>query len=340
MSKNKPEFGYAPPETPEKNKRALQGLQSFLQNNSTAPNPTLPDQISIVKGMFNRILRRDRKDWATVQSSFGDPAPEEIKKIVQILPGIRKAILRNNQTEIQRCKAQLRKTKFLTYAKNYLPSAPTPAPKQTPAPKSAATPGSAEQKIIPTANIAPTIHWVNATPVTIWIYRTQNPCSTHSDMVEPVTANVPSVRDREPHAMNIAYCRQCKKYYITSTSFNLYAAKYGMPLIQIAIAQTQETSSVYTQWQDESVLHFVGYNVNAVNNLSAAERQRILAEALNAGLVTKLQTITFLEGLIRRNRTKENLRYAVSKWKNDLQFVLDYQVERQRHVYGKFEIIK
>lgn len=338
MAKSKPDFGYAPPETPEKNKRALRELCGFLQSNKSSSDARLADQISIVKGMFNRILRRDRKDWATVRSLFGEPAPEEIIKIVQVLPGMRRAILRGNQAEIQRCRMQLGKTKILTYAKNYLlPESLAEQPPE-PEPEEAAKP--VEKKTMSAAKPAPQIHWINPDPVTIWIYRMHDPCRTHSDMVEPVTAKVPSVRDREPHAMNIAYCRHCKKYYITSTSFNLYASKYGMPLIQIAIAQTQDTKCDYALWREESVLHFIGYNVSAVHALSAAQRQQILVEALDAGLVTKPHTVAFLEGLIRRNRTRENYRYAVSKWEDDLRFVLDYKVDRQRHVCGEWKIIK
>lgn len=173
-------------------------------------------------------------------------------------------------------------------------------------------------------------------PQKIWIYKAKTPCPSHPDRVESVTAFVLSVEDHLQHPINVSYCNQCNKYYINSTSFNLYSQKYGMPLIELYNSAGGGYGN-YTTWSEESILHFLGYNVNSTDNLSDEERQRILTQAIEAGHINKPKVIVFLETMIRLNERQEKKTNAVTKWRKDLKYISDYKLEKQRSVYGEFK---
>lgn len=170
-------------------------------------------------------------------------------------------------------------------------------------------------------------------PESIWVYKAKTPCPSHSSEVETVTAYVLSVQDGLYHPINVVYCKRCKKYHINATSFNIYSKKYGMPLIKLASSSGDGYGECAT-WREESVLHFLGYNVNGMDNLSDVERHKILSQAMDAGHMQKAKVISFLETMIRLNEGQPKKASAVVKWKKDLKYVLDYKVEKQRKIYG------
>ncbi len=175
----------------------------------------------------------------------------------------------------------------------------------------------------------------NISSANIWIYKAKSPCPSHIDQVEAVTAYVTSVQDNMRHPINVSYCRKCKKYFINTTSFNIYSKKYGMPLIKLS-TPGEGSFGDYASWREESVLHFLGYNVNSQDNLSEAERQRILTQSMEAGYISKPKIISFLETMIKLNEGQDRKANAVFKWKKDLKYVLDYKIDKQRKVYGMF----
>lgn len=167
----------------------------------------------------------------------------------------------------------------------------------------------------------------------IWIYRAKLPCADHQ--VESVTAYVPSMNDGQFYPINVTYCKKCNKYYINSVSFNQYSGKYGMPDIKLAVSDSTGKFNDYSTWNEESILHFIGYNVSGTDNLSDTDRQKILSQAIESGMVRKADVISFIETLIRRSERQNRMKYALLKWKKDLQYVLEYQIKNQRKVYGK-----
>lgn len=172
---------------------------------------------------------------------------------------------------------------------------------------------------------------------TIWIYRGKIPCPDHEEQTESVTVYVPSVKDPELNALNVNYCKTCNKYYINSESFNIYARKYGMPQIHLSSGGGSEFGD-FSTWQEESLLHFLGYNVSSTEGLSNTERQQILSEAIDAKFLSKAKVVTFLEGLIRRNKDIVKMDNAVAKWRLDLKFVLNYKISEQRKIQGHFMV--
>lgn len=174
--------------------------------------------------------------------------------------------------------------------------------------------------------------------VTIWIYKGKTPCPQHPDEVEAVTAYIPSSRDFKEYPLTVNYCRRCRRYYINSIQFNLYAQRHGMPLVNLRSMASSGTYADYSTWQDESLLHFLGYNVNATDNIPEYARQELLAQAMDAGIVSKPNVSSFLEGLIRRSEGQIKMQAAIGKWKRDLQFVANYKIHDQRKVFGNLKI--
>lgn len=75
---------------------------------------------------------------------------------------------------------------------------------------------------------------------------------------------------------------------------------------------------------DESALHKLGYTVSQEKGLSAKQRQEILEFAINSKMMTKRKVISFLEYLIKTNGKKKTNEIAVSKWKEDLEYIKRY----------------
>ena len=91
-------------------------------------------------------------------------------------------------------------------------------------------------------------------------------------------------------------------------------------------------SGSYSDRADESKLRKLGYSVANNSELSEKQRQGLLQNAIEHGLVSKGYVITYLENNIRINGRKESNSVAVYKWKRDLEFVRqlsDFRYEKK-----------
>lgn len=172
-------------------------------------------------------------------------------------------------------------------------------------------------------------------PAEIWIYNLKLPCSRHPEKVETVTAFIPVNDDTQSKPANIYYCPICNKYYINIEQYNQFAKKYGLPFVKLRT--NSPTMIDYTDFKDESILHIMGYNVNCIDALSSSERHNILIHALATNTLTKAQIISFIEFLIYRNKNKLKLENACSKWRDDVNFIRNLNIDKQRKIIGTFK---
>ena len=163
------------------------------------------------------------------------------------------------------------------------------------------------------------------------------PCPRHPTSIESVTAQVYALKAECPKSLNIYYCKSCCKYYINSEQYHEFARKYGLPVFRLRTKVTQGESLQYEDWQKESLLHILGYNVNGTDNLSSYERRTILKYAIDSKTMEKSAVVAFLENLIYRNQGKVNFQNALQKWKADLQYVREYKITEQRGVQAVFK---
>lgn len=114
-------FGISPlkAKTEYANREAVYQVRQYLTNQIT----TVEDiklEISIVKGLFNRILRQDQWDWFIINTYFDYPYINDLAFIANHLNRLRISIRDNKTEEIDRVKKALWLSRCITYLDNYL----------------------------------------------------------------------------------------------------------------------------------------------------------------------------------------------------------------------------
>ena len=115
-------FGMAPlkKETEEKNRKAILSVRNFVEGTGRFDLETLLDDISWVKGIFNRVVRQDQWDWFTVNMYLDYPIYSDIKGIVSGLASLRGAVKRRDDALGKGSLGQLKRKHFIEYCDNYL----------------------------------------------------------------------------------------------------------------------------------------------------------------------------------------------------------------------------
>lgn len=87
-------FGMAPEKSKmhEERLRAVVQVLSIINNGETTYSPWKGDCLSMVKGMFTRILKQDQWDWFIVMCSLGLPSKRISSKISKTLGELRKSL--------------------------------------------------------------------------------------------------------------------------------------------------------------------------------------------------------------------------------------------------------
>ena len=165
--------------------------------------------------------------------------------------------------------------------------------------------------------------------VDVWVYRLKRPCQHHG--VQSVTAFVPSERSPVEQPINVAFCPVCQRYYINDDQYRSFTKQFGLPYIRLR----SNSAPDFSTWQEESLLHYMGYNVNATDNLSATARHAILEHAIDTGAMTKIQVISFLEFLIHQSEYNPKFVNACEKWRADVEHIRNYRLHEQKYVRGR-----
>lgn len=134
-----------------------------------------------------------------------------------------------------------------------------------------------------------------------------------------------------------AYCKDCNCYYILDSSFKALQ-KQGVILCQlITLAELKGKGfSVFSGegMKAQSMLRRCGYTVNATDDLSATQRQKILALVLDNRIYSASELYNFLDWLIGyhgRSRQRD-MSAAIEKWTDDRNFVANYKAGLRRSV--------
>lgn len=159
------------------------------------------------------------------------------------------------------------------------------------------------------------------------------PCPSHPKEVECVTALIYCTKSNRPEKMSINYCKECERYYINSESYRQYAELYGLPMLRLSSRRLGGKID-YNEWNKESELAAYGYSAGESKGLGETHRQRLLADLVDSGLMTKSEIVGWLEFLIR---TRKNVDGSIvqSRRKSDLRFLNNYRINEQRFVWAK-----
>lgn len=115
-------FGMAPlkAETARLNREAICAVRGFVSGEVISIKSNFPDEISRVKGLFNRIIKQDQWDWFTINMYMDYPSYRDLTCIVSSLSSLRKAILEKDDSKGKKALETLVKRHFLEYCSNYL----------------------------------------------------------------------------------------------------------------------------------------------------------------------------------------------------------------------------
>lgn len=120
----------------------------------------------------------------------------------------------------------------------------------------------------------------------------------------------------------VEYCYECKKFLMKFDDYQCYLRKFGFFPLKINVEKTKLNSF---QRAEFSPLRLQGYCVNQNENLSKETRQKILMYILDYRILSKRKVLNYLEMFIKENENSFYKSLAVSKWKEDLNFVLNYK---------------
>lgn len=164
---------------------------------------------------------------------------------------------------------------------------------------------------------------------TLYVCKGLISCNRNNHKVESVTG-VMLAKSSAIIKVNTNYCPQCRKHFISYNEYVRYRKLYGILLGNIKVTNGSFVSSE-TDLAEESILHMCGYSVNQTDNLSAAVRQSILQYLIDSKVSNKPEIIDYLNFFIKRNGKRQNMEEAVRRWNEDLRWVREYQINRQRH---------
>lgn len=132
---------------------------------------------------------------------------------------------------------------------------------------------------------------------------------------------------RKDVTFNAFYCPTCNRYFTTIDVIKEKFPLLNFPIIKFDLSTyTQETNRM-----PESELTLYGYSVKA-DGLSESQRQSILSQLLTMKILSKSRIITIISNNISYNGRKKNLETAVQKWKRDLDFVQNFNIDKQQKI--------
>ena len=164
----------------------------------------------------------------------------------------------------------------------------------------------------------------------LYIMKGKAGCMIKKHDVIAATGTLVNLR-RRTVKLNINYCVECNRFFIDYNDFKKYCDFYGPLLGNYSLKYMDFHKQENIYWADESPLHVCGYNVNQQTAYSDSERRKILANIIDYGIMNKPNIIEYLHFFIKNNGKRKNMRMAVSKWEDDLDFVHHYKMDQQKN---------
>lgn len=132
------------------------------------------------------------------------------------------------------------------------------------------------------------------------------------------------------------YCSKCNLFFMRKHDYRIMKVKAGnakMCCQEIEQEKYYKGHNFNNNLNDHSILNVYGYNVSANENLTVYQRQTILANIVDRGILTKNRIASYLSYFIRLNESKtKNFEDSIEKWNVDRDFILDYNVDFRRMV--------
>lgn len=139
------------------------------------------------------------------------------------------------------------------------------------------------------------------------------------------------------HQITAGYCNECGIYFILQEDYYKLSQSGVLLCRKLEREVYEQKGDLITSGEEfnpESLLHQIGYNVNSQENLTFEQRQNLLKLAIDNNLYSVSGLLSFLDWLIARSKkvSSRDMSQAISKWKDDRDFVAHYEETEQRHV--------
>lgn len=170
----------------------------------------------------------------------------------------------------------------------------------------------------------------------LYIYkRSKIVCFEKHHQLVDVIATYPSI-DGMVVKLPVQYCVNCDKLLISEEEFRNYQEKIRYHFIPARIQYADynryynPSDNPFMVYRDlESPLMLCGYSVRQKDAIPTNVRQEILRFMIENGILSKTDIENYLELFINTNGIKQNMEYAVQKWRDDLHFVRLYNFQAQ-----------
>lgn len=123
------------------------------------------------------------------------------------------------------------------------------------------------------------------------------------------------------------YCLECRKYYMKYSDYKVYLDRFGFFPMR---AEPIGIPIDYDGLAEYSPLRLNGYTTVGTTR---EKRQKCLAHILDYRIMEKRKVADYLDQFIRRGENNPSHMFAVPKWKEDLDFVLDYRLKEKPEVF-------
>ena len=166
---------------------------------------------------------------------------------------------------------------------------------------------------------------------TLWVFSNLHTisCNRKSHHVIPSTRNVNLTNNNAVVYLPVHKCTSCGKTFIGFETLKIYERLYGKTSTYlISDYNNKKFDKDSFEWSKlgESELHKKGYNVKA-DGMSEQERRELLSSLINSKQMTVFQICRDIESAIKIFDGRDNYKLAVAKWKRDLKFVNELEIE-------------
>lgn len=172
---------------------------------------------------------------------------------------------------------------------------------------------------------------------TLYIYRGMIGCFKNKHHLAGANAIIPTANKTEV-LLNVAYCADCNRFYISHSEYTHYLEKYKSLLTKFDLTDTISSDGAFGKLADKSPLKLCGYTVSQEKGLSKEEREHILCEMISSGIVSKPEVMQYLEWFIHLNGKRETNQTAREKWESDLRYVRNLNISSQTN--WEIDVIK
>lgn len=142
-------------------------------------------------------------------------------------------------------------------------------------------------------------------------------------------------------SIDASYCPTCNRFTILKDDFNAIKDIITCRVIdETTSCSNGDNNSEIDIEQKQSILTQYGYNVQTKKDLSENQRRIILSSVIEAQILTRREVIDHITMLIERGSKIPNWKFATQKWKEDRQFVSEYQSDSLPEVIFNNIILK